>query len=71
MWQDTSPPQQEGQRLVVPEGSDNVLNKTVNHRSRAFTGCMLLTVPIGETITCGMKVVACEHWKRLAFTFQL
>lgn len=35
MWQDTSPPQQVGQRLTVPEGSHNVLNKTVNHRSRA------------------------------------
>lgn len=56
MWQDMSPPQQEGQRLTVPEGSDKVLNKTVNHRSRAVGGCTILTVPMPETSTCGMSI---------------
>lgn len=71
MWQDVSPPQQEDQRLTIPEESDKVLNKTVNHCSRTVKGRVLLTVPIRETITCGLKMMTCEHWKRLAFTFQL
>lgn len=57
MRQNMSAPQREGQRLTVPEGNDNVLNKIVNHRLRAVRGCVLLTVPIWETITCGMKVM--------------
>lgn len=46
MLQNMSAPQREGQRLTVPEGNDNVLNKIVNHRLRAVRGCVLLTVPI-------------------------
>lgn len=36
-----SSPQQEVQRLTVNEASDNVLNKTVNHRLRTVRGCTL------------------------------
>lgn len=46
MWQDVFRPQQEDQRLTIPEESDKVLNKTVNHCSRTVKGRVLLTVPI-------------------------
>lgn len=36
-----SSPQPEVQRLTVNEASDNVLNKTVNHRLKTVRGCTL------------------------------